>query len=42
LTKEEVAQAKKWNIPITEYARQKQAIERADKSGSKMTEIFED
>jgi hypothetical protein len=40
LTKEDVAYAKLWNIPLKQYAEEKRKIELAEKSGSVTTQIF--
>lgn len=41
LTKEEVALAKKWRIPLERFAAEKKKLDQADKNGSKTTTIFE-
>lgn len=41
LTKEDVALAKKWRIPLEQFAVEKRKLEQAEKSGSRTTTIFE-
>lgn len=41
LTREEVALAKKWRIPLERFASEKKKLEQAEKSGNRTTTIFE-
>lgn len=40
LSREEVDRAKKWGIPLSEMARQKQSLEKSEKDGDKYSPIF--
>lgn len=41
LTRDEVELAKKWRIPLEQFAAEKRKLEQAEKSGSRTTTIFE-